>query len=69
MPVAVANNRFRLSHRVSSCGKGSTVVIVSEPSSGSRFTSALPFAVGPASGKRHTFSRNALPPEEKNNTN
>ena len=42
--------------------------MVSEPSSGSRLTSALPFAVGPASGSRQTFSRNALPPEEKNST-
>ncbi len=34
LPDAVANTRCRLIHRLSSCGSGSTVVIVSAPSSG-----------------------------------
>ena len=57
LPLAVANTRWRFSHRVSSCGSGSTAVMESPPSSGSRLTSARPLAVGLASGSRHTFSR------------
>ena len=57
LPLAVAKTRCRLSQSVSSCGSGSTVVMESPPSSGSRLTRALPFAVGLASGRRQTFSR------------
>ena len=67
-PAAVAKTRCRFSHMLSSCGSGNTVVMVSVPSSGSRLISARPFACGPASGRRQTFSRYACPPEEKNST-
>ena len=68
VPLAVANTRCRLSHSASSCGRGNTAVMPSPPNSGNRFTKARPLAAGPASGKRQTFSRNALPPLLKNNT-
>ncbi len=68
VPLAVAKTRWRFSHRLSSCGSGSTAVTSSPPSSGRRLTSARPLAVGLASGRRQTFSRYALPPLEKNST-
>jgi hypothetical protein len=55
--VAVANMRCSAPQLASSSGSGSTVVMTSPAGSGSRLIIGRPLAVGPPSGRRHTFIR------------
>ena len=56
VPREVANITSSLSQEASSSGSGMMVVMRSPWSRGSMFTSALPRALGAASGRRQTFS-------------